>query len=66
MLVAVVEELGDGNVTVFLPLAPTPGVGVLQIVPAARVEPLESSMTDALGWVLNWGVGTEQLLRPAD
>jgi uncharacterized membrane protein len=64
MLVAVVDALPDGNLTVFLPLAPTPGVGVLQIVPAAKVERLESSMTEALGWLFNWGVDTEALLKP--
>lgn len=64
VVVAIVEELPEGQLTVFLPLAPTPGMGILQIVSSARVQKLESSMTDALGWVLNWGVGTEALLKP--
>lgn len=62
MLVAIVEELPDDELTVFLPLAPTPGMGWLQIVSASKVEPLESSMSDSLGWALNWGMGTEALL----
>lgn len=59
MLVAVVEELKDGNVTVFVPMAPTPGLGFLQIVAPSK---LECSMSDTLGWPLNWGAGTEAVL----
>jgi len=63
MLVAIVEKLPDGHVTIFMPMAPTPGLGVLQIVHASRLEPLKCSMSDALGWTLNWGVGTQDLLK---
>lgn len=62
MLVAVVEELPNGELTVFVPIAPTPGIGVLQIVSASKVERLDTSMSSALGWVLNWGIGTESVL----
>jgi uncharacterized membrane protein len=61
-LVEIVEELPDDELTVFVPIAPTPGIGVLQIVSASKVERLETSMSNALGWILNWGVGTEALL----
>ena len=61
ILVAVVEELGDGNVTVFAPMAPAPGLGQLQIVSASKLERLECSMSDALSWPMNWGTGTEAL-----
>jgi uncharacterized membrane protein len=64
MLVAIVEELPSGELTVFVPLAPTPGVGFLQIVKPDKVEKLDSPMTDALGWFLNWGAGTEALFKP--
>jgi uncharacterized membrane protein len=63
MLVAIVEKLPDGHVTIFVPMAPTPGLGVLQIVHPDRLEPLQCSMSDALGWTLNWGVGTQDLLK---
>jgi uncharacterized membrane protein len=63
MLVAIVERLPDGSVTVFAPLAPTPGLGVLQIVPSNRLEELECSMSDALGWTMNWGTGTQTILK---
>ena len=61
ILVAVVEELQDGNVTVFAPFAPAPGLGQLQIVNPSKLELLECSMADALSWPLNWGADTEAL-----
>jgi uncharacterized membrane protein len=63
MLVAIVERLPDGHVTVFVPMSPTPGIGVLQIVPPDRLELLQCSMSDALGWTLNWGSGTQDILK---
>ena len=61
ILVAVVEELPDGHVTVFAPMAPAPGLGTLQIVSSSKLERLECSMEDALSWPMNWGAGTEAL-----
>ena len=61
ILVAVVEELRDGYVTVFAPMAPAPGLGTLQIVSSSKLERLECSMADALSWPMNWGAGTEAL-----
>jgi len=46
-------------------MATTPGLGVLQIVHPDKLEPLQCSMSDALGWTLNWGVGTADLLKGA-
>ncbi len=63
ILVAIVEELPGGDLTVFVPLAPTPGVGMLQIVNGTKVQKLECRMTDALAWNLNWGMGTEALFK---
>ena len=63
MLVAIVEKLPDGHLTVFVPMSPTPGIGVLQIVHPDKLELLQCSMSDALGWTLNWGTGTQALLR---
>ena len=61
----IVEKHADGKFTVFLPLSPTPGVGTLQIVTNEKVESLNAPMKDALGAILNWGSGTEALLRKA-
>ncbi len=62
MLAFIVEEHAEGGFTVFVPLSPTPGVGTLQIVSEAKVQRLDASMTDALGCILNWGVGAEALI----
>ena len=63
ILVAIVEELPDGNLTVFAPMAPAPGMGFLQIVSPTKLDRLECSMSDALGWPLNWGAGTDALFK---
>lgn len=62
-LVAIVEELTDGDLTVFVPNGPTPGIGFLLIVSPAKVERLECPMSDALGWTLKWGAGTDALFK---
>ena len=59
----IVEEQTSGKFTIFLPLSPTPGVGTLQVVSPEKVERLNVPMKDALGAILNWGAGTEALLR---
>jgi uncharacterized membrane protein len=59
----IVEAHADGRFTVFIPLAPTPGVGTLQIVGCNKVKKLEAPMKDTLGAILNWGAGTEALLK---
>jgi len=48
---------------VFVPMSPTPGISVLQIVPPDKLEFLQCSMSDALGWTLNWGSGTQEILK---
>ena len=61
MIVAIVEEMPNGYASVLVPLAPTPGLGFLQIVHVDKLERLECSMADALGWILNWGADTKSL-----
>ena len=62
MLVFIVEEHANDQLTLFVPFASMPGIGHIQIVPAARVEKLDASMMDTLGALFNWGDGTEALL----
>ena len=63
VLCFIVEEHAGGKFTIFLPLSPTPGVGTLQIVSREKIQRLEVPMKDALGAILNWGAGTEALLK---
>ena len=61
-LVYIVEDHGDGNLTVMLPWTPTPFAGVIKIVPKERVEPLAASMTKVTEALSQWGIGTKNLL----
>ena len=61
-LVYIVEDHGDGNLTVMLPWTPTPFAGVIKIVPKARVEPLAANMKKVTQALSQWGIGTKNLL----
>ena len=58
----IVEEHDDGMLTMFVPIASTPGMGHVQIVPAEKIEKLSVTVMDALGPLFNWGDGTKALL----
>jgi uncharacterized membrane protein len=61
-LVFVVERTEDGRVVVFQPLAPTPTVGSLHVVPEPDVRVLAVSMAAGVNCVMQWGVGTAEML----
>ena len=61
-LVFVVERTEDGQVVVFQPLAPTPTVGSLHVLPESDVRVLEVSMAAGVNCVMQWGVGTAEML----
>ena len=58
----VVEQHADGLCTVFVPAAPTPGVGAIYILPANRVHLLDVPFTQAVKCISKWGVGSHDLL----
>jgi uncharacterized membrane protein len=58
----IVEELDDDLVTVFQPLTSLPTMGTLQIVSESKVERLDATFMDALGWYFNWGADTRAVL----
>jgi uncharacterized membrane protein len=60
----IVEEHGEGNVTVFVPAVPTPTSGQLYIVRRERVHPVDVPFTRFIRCVSKWGVGSGQLLKP--
>jgi len=62
-LVFIVENPAEGDLTVFLPLAPTPGIGTLQLVRRDKVQFLDASFLDAAGSLFNWGEGMGALLK---
>ena len=58
----IVEELDDELVTVFQPLTSLPTMGTLQIVSESKVERLDATFMDAIGWYFNWGADTRAVL----
>lgn len=60
----IVEAHTNGDYTIFVPLAPTPSVGTIEIVTSDRVQVLDTPGRQALNCLLSWGDGTEALLTP--
>ena len=62
-LAFIVENPAEGDLTVFVPLAPTPGIGTLQLVSRDKVELLDAPFMEAAGCLFNWGAGMGALLE---
>lgn len=62
-LAFIVDELHEGRVSVFCPLAPTPTLGTIRLVESERVERLDASMGAVVGSVMNWGIGSRELFE---
>jgi uncharacterized membrane protein len=58
----IIEEVGDGRLTVFVPSVPTPLAGAVYILSRERVHPLDVSFTQAIGSISRWGSGSKQLV----
>jgi len=58
----VMEELAEGELVVFVPLAPTVTVGAVYVVAADRVRELESAM-DVTQSISQWGIGTRRAVE---
>ncbi len=58
----IVEEHKDGKLTIFVPMSPTPGVGMIQIVNSNKVQIINAPMKNAAICVLDWGHGVESLV----
>jgi uncharacterized membrane protein len=62
----IIEELGDGRLTVFVPSVPTPFAGAVYILSAARVHPLNVPFTQAVSVVSRWGSGAKDLVAATE
>ena len=63
MFCFIVEEVSDqDSVVIFVPLAPTPGVGHVHIASRDRLETIDASFGDAVGCLFNWGAGAADLV----
>jgi uncharacterized membrane protein len=58
----IIEELGDGRFTVFVPSIPTPLAGAVYILTAERVHPLDVPFTQAIKTISRWGSGSKDLV----
>jgi uncharacterized membrane protein len=58
----IVEEIGDGRFTVFVPSVPTPLAGSVYILTPERVHPLDIPFTHAVKAVTQWGSGSKELV----
>jgi len=63
VLAFIVEEHEDGKYTVFVPSAPTPAVGLVYIMDAHRVHPLDAPFLDAVKCISKFGIGSAELLK---
>lgn len=58
----IIEELGDGRFTVFVPSIPTPFAGAVYILTAERVHPLDVPFAQAIKAISRWGSGSKDLV----
>jgi uncharacterized membrane protein len=65
VFVLIIEEHGDDAATVFVPSAPTPTIGTVQIAERNRLQPLDAKGGEVLQVLGNWGIGARGLLEKA-
>lgn len=58
----IVEEHEGGFYTLLLPNAPTPTVGTLYYLSAERVRRLDVPVASVLNCIMQWGIGSKELL----
>jgi len=58
-----IEEHGDGWVTIMVPWAPTPMSGEVRIVRSDQVEMLDARFGDVTRVLSHWGMGAAELLK---
>ena len=61
-IVYVIEDHGDGNLTVLVPWAPASFAGFVKIVTSDRIEILNASLVDTSTVLSHWSVGVRELL----
>ena len=65
-IVYVIEDHGDGQVTVLVPWAPASFAGSVKIMGSDRIEMLDASLGDASRVLSHWGMGARELLGKND
>lgn len=62
-IVYLIEDHGNGQVTVLVPWAPASFAGSVKIVDSDRIEMLDVSVGDASRVLGHWGVGAQELIN---
>ncbi len=65
-IVYVIEDRGDGQMTILVPWAPTPFAGSLKIVDSNQIEILDVELSDVTRVLSHWGVGMSELISDRD
>jgi uncharacterized membrane protein len=60
VLGAIVEELSDGRLAVFVPVTPAATVGQIYLVPDNRVKRLDASLGATINCITEWGTGINE------
>ena len=58
----IIENHEDGRYTVYVPIAPTPSMGTIQIVAQDRVQKLNVSLGEFMNTYFHWGIGINEIL----
>jgi uncharacterized membrane protein len=58
----IIEELDDGQFTVFVPSVPTPLAGAVYVLSRERVHALDVPFTSAIQVISKWGSGSKTLV----
>jgi uncharacterized membrane protein len=58
----IIEELDEGQFTVFIPSVPTPLAGAVYVLSRERVHPLDVPFTSAIQVISKWGSGSKALV----
>jgi uncharacterized membrane protein len=65
-IVYVIEDQGDGNLTVLVPWAPASFAGSVKIMARERIEMLDANLDETSAVLGRWGIGVAELLRRAE
>ena len=65
-IVYVIEDHGDGQLTVLVPWAPASFAGSVKIISSERIEMLDASLGDTSMVLGHWGMGARELLGRVD
>ena len=61
----IIEEFGDGRLTIFVPSAPTPLTGSIYVLTPDRVHLVDASFTDTIKSISRWGSGLKDVVQNA-